>query len=75
MKSSKQIEKDLHKLISIHDNGGGFGDPDAKEDHQRKIDLLKHQQILKVSKSNNRIAICNVIIAIINIIILLYQLF
>ena len=34
------IEKELEDLISIHENGGGFGDPDAKAEHERKIQYL-----------------------------------
>lgn len=72
---SKLIEKELERLTTIHENGGGFGDPDAKAEHERKIDLLKHKQLHAVSKNNNRIAIFNIIIAIINIGILIYQVF
>ena len=75
MFKSTAIEKKLNKLVSFHENGGGFGDPDAKAEHERKIDLLKHKQIQEVSKSNNRIAIFNIIIAIVNVVILVYQVF
>ena len=69
------IEKELDNLVSFHENGGGFGDPDAKAEHERKIDLFKHKQIQEVSKSNNRIAVFNIIIAIVNVVILIYQVF
>ena len=75
MFKSNAIQKELEKLVSVHENGGGFGDPDAKAEHERKIDLLKHQQIQEVSKSNNRIALFNIIIAILNVSILVYQVF
>lgn len=72
---SKKIGNELEELVSLHERGGGFGDPDAVKEHERKIDLLKHKQIQEVSKSNNRIAIFNMIIAIVNVAILIYQVF
>ena len=69
------IQKELEELVSVYENGGGFGDPDAKAEHERKIDLLKHQQIQEVSKSINRIALFNIVIAILNVSILVYQVF
>lgn len=75
MFKSKEIERELDELISFHENGGGFGDPDAKAEYERKIDLLKHKQIQEVRKGNHRIAIFNIIIAVINVAILIYQVF
>ena len=75
MFNSQKIESELAELVSIHENGGGFGDPDAKAEHERKIDLLKHKQIQEVSKSNNRIAAFNIVIAIVNVAIFIYQVF
>jgi|GEM_PF-924830 hypothetical protein len=75
MFKSKEIENELEELVSFHESGGGFGDPDAKAEHERKIDLLKHKQIQEVSKSNNRIASFNIVIAVINVAILIYQIF
>lgn len=73
MFKSDAIEKELETLVSIHESGGGFGDPDAIAEHERKIDLLKHKQIQAINKSNNRIAIFNIVIAIVNVAILVYQ--
>ena len=75
MFKSKEIENELEELVSFHESGGGFGDPDAKAEHERKIDFLKHKQIQEVSKSNNRIASFNIVIAVINVAILIYQIF
>ena len=72
---SKKIEAELDELVSVHEQGGGFGDPDAVKEHERKIDLLKHKQIQEVSKSNNRIAVFNIAIALVNVGILIYQVF
>lgn len=75
MFKSSKIEKELAGLISLYENGGGFGDPDAKAENDRKIEFLKHKQIQAVNRRNNHIAIFNVVIAIINIGILIYQVF
>ncbi len=75
MKNKKSIDEQLEELISFHDNGGGFGDEDAKSEHERKIQLLMHKQLHAVSKKNNYIAIFNILIAIINVGILVYQVF
>ena len=75
MGNLKNIEKELEELVSIHENGGGFGDPDAKAEHERKIQLLMHKQIQAVSERNSMMAIANTIIAIVNVGILIYQVF
>ena len=75
MGKSKSIEKELEELASFYENGGGFGDPDAKEEHERKFQLLMHKQNQVISKRNSQMAIANVIIAIVNVGILIYQVF
>ncbi len=75
MSKSKSFEQELEELVSIHENGGGFGDPDAKAEHERKIQLLMHKQLQAVNKRNSNMVIANVIIAIINVGILIYQVF
>lgn len=75
MSSYKDIEKELKELVSVHENGGGFGDPDAKAEHERKIQHLMHKQLELTNKRNSHIALANVAIAILNIGILIYQVF
>lgn len=75
MKEKINIDRELDRLVSFHENGGGFGDPDAKAEHDRKIQLLMHRQIQKVNKSNTYMAVANVVIAVVNIGILIYQVF
>ena len=75
MGKEKNIEHELEKLTTIHENGGGFGDPDAKAEHERKIQLLMYKQLQAVNKKNSNIALGNVVIAILNIGVLIYQVF
>lgn len=75
MSKPKTIEQELEELVSFHENGGGFGDPDAKSEHERKIQLLMHKQLQEVNKRNSNMAIANVVIAFVNIGILVYQVF
>jgi len=37
MLKSNAISKELEQLVSVHESGGGFGDPDAKAEYERKI--------------------------------------
>ncbi|WP_170158981.1 hypothetical protein [Brenneria alni] len=48
--NKKEIAEQLEKLTNYHEQGGGFGDPDAQREHELKIELLKHQQKLVESK-------------------------
>lgn len=57
MGKQKSIEQQLEELVSFHESGGGFGAPEAKEEHERKIQLLLHKQMQVVSNRNNNIAI------------------
>ena len=75
MFNSRKIEIELEELVAIHENGGGFGDPEAKEEHERKIELLKHRAIQQVSKRSNRIAILALVTIVINAAIFTYQVF
>lgn len=74
MIKSNKIEQELENLINSTE-GDGFGDPDAEKQHQRKIDLLKHKQILDVKKQNQNMTVLNVIIALLNLGIFIYQVF
>ncbi len=71
----KKIEQELEELVSVYKDGGGFGDPDAKAEHERKFQLLMHKQILTVKKRNSQMALANVAIMVVNIGILIYQVF
>ncbi len=53
MSKRKNIEQEIEELVSIHENGGGFGAPDAKTEHERKIQFLMHKQIQAVNKRNS----------------------
>jgi hypothetical protein len=44
------IDQEIDHLMSLTENGGGFGDPDAKEAYDRKIQVLlslRQQEIIK----------------------------
>lgn len=75
MSKRKSINEELEELTTIYQRGGGFGDPDAERELDRRIDFLKHKQIQAISRSNNRIAVLNIILVFINIGILIYQVF
>ena len=54
-----KLENELDALVHFRENGGGFGDPDALEEHQQKIDLLK----FKITRRDNiRIAVVSALI-------------
>jgi hypothetical protein len=40
IRNLEDIDKELDRLMSFVDNGGGYGDPDAKEADDRKIQIL-----------------------------------
>jgi len=75
MTKNKSIDEQLNELTSIYENGGGYGAPEAERELERKIDLLKHRQTNAINKKNSRIAVINVILVVINVAILIYQVF
>ena len=75
MSVKMDIDKQLDELVSINESGGGFGCPEAAAEHGRKIQLLMHRQMQQVNKSNSYMSVANVVIAIINVGILIYQVF
>ena len=71
----KNLEEQLEELVNFEESGNGFGSPEAKEAHDRKIDLLKHKQLLKIEKSNHRMTLINTFVALINVSVFIYQVF
>ena len=53
MSKRKNIEKELEKFVSVYESGGGFGDPEAKAEHERKFQLLMHKQLTVVNNRNS----------------------
>lgn len=55
-----KLENELENLVHFEENGAaGFGDPDAKEQHERKIALLK----FKITRRDNmKIAVISALI-------------
>ncbi len=70
--SKNEIEKKLEELTSDYI---GYGDPEARLQDERKFQLLMHKQIDKHEKTNTAISYVNLIFALINIILLVYQIF
>jgi len=75
MKKKININQELEKLASVYESGGGFGDPNAEAEHDRKFQLLMHQQNLEISKKNVIISIICVAATIINVCVFVYQVF
>lgn len=70
--NKKEIEKQL-KDLSRDDIG--YGDPEARLQDERKFQLFMHQQIEKRERNNTIISFVNLIFALINISLLVFQLF
>ncbi len=67
-----KIEEELQELTKV---GTGYGDPEARLQDERKFQLLMHKQIEKHEKTNTVISYINLIFALINIVLLVYQIF
>jgi len=68
----KTIEKELNDLTR---QDIGYGDPEARLQDDRKFQLLIQKQIEKREKNNTIISFVNLIFALTNIILLIFQLF
>ena len=75
MASNKSIDQELEELTTIYQRGGGIGEPGLEQEIGRRIDFLKHRQAHDLNKKSIRIAAFNIILTLINIAILIYQLF
>ncbi len=64
-----------NKLQDFTRDDIGYGDPEARLQDERKFQLLMHKQIEKHERTNVIISIVNLIFALINIMLLVYQLF
>lgn len=72
---NKDLDQELDELIHFEERGGGFGAPEALRSHERKIDAIKHQQLLELEKKNTTLSWINTIAAIFNIGLVAYQVF
>lgn len=70
--SNKEIEKQLNDLTR---DDIGYGDPEARLQDERKFQLLMHKQIEKHERNNTIISFVNLVFALINISLLVFQLF
>ena len=70
--SKNEINKKLEDLTR---DGIGYGNPEARLQDERKFQLLMHRQIEEHEKTNTVISYVNLIFALINIMLLVYQLF
>jgi hypothetical protein len=68
----KKIDKKFDELFG---DGVGYGDPDAKWQAERKFQLLMHKQMEKHERTNTIISYVNLIFALINILLIIYQVF
>ena len=68
----KMIDKEFEKLFG---DSVGYGDPDARFQAERKFQLLMHKQMEKHEKTNTTISYVNLIFALINIMLIIYQVF
>jgi hypothetical protein len=62
VKKIDDIDKELDRLMSFAENGGGYGDPDAKAADDRKIQILlslRQQEIQKNIINNPTLTILN----------------
>ena len=75
MKKKKSINDELQRMAKVYECGGGFGDPEAKEEHDRKFQLLMHQQNLEISNKNFIISIICAVTTIINVAVFIFQVF
>ena len=69
------IEKELKQMASVYEAGAGFGDPDAKEEHDKKFQLLMHKQNIQISNKNFIVSIICAIATIINVAVFIFQVF
>lgn len=54
-----RLDRELEELVGLVGNGAGFGAPEAVEQHQREIELLK----FKITRRDNmRIAVVSALI-------------
>ncbi|MBF0275639.1 MAG: hypothetical protein HQK84_10460 [Nitrospinae bacterium] len=67
-----EIEKELEELIN---HGGGFGCPDARENHKENIEFLKHKLTLIESKKVKAISILSIVIALTSLAVSIFNVF
>ncbi|MCH7377377.1 hypothetical protein MM182_18650 [Aeromonas sp. MR19] len=75
MKKDQELSNKIEELVHFHSQGGGFGDPDALKEHEWKIEQLKHERQMLISRKVERIEILSIVIAILSLLIGVFQVY
>jgi hypothetical protein len=69
-------DKELNEIIYASNNGVGYGGGHDQEiEINRRVQVLMHRQNLEVKRKDTYIAAFNVFLAVVNISLVIYQLF
>ncbi len=67
-------QKELQELLERVAEGNGYGDPDARLNDDRKLQVLLAQEQQKIGARLNRLTFFLVIVGFLNVLLLVFQL-
>ncbi|MGA2116926.1 MAG: hypothetical protein ABSH56_19480 [Bryobacteraceae bacterium] len=71
--AGKGIQLELQQLLDKVADGSGYGDPDARLNDDRKIQVLLAQEQFKIGNRLNRLTFLLVVVGLLNVVVLAFQ--
>lgn len=66
-------KRDIQELLDRVADGNGYGDPDARLNDDRKLQILLAQEQSKTGTRLNWLTFCLVIVGLLNVAVLVFQ--
>jgi len=67
------VKKDIQKLLDRVADGSGYGDPDARLNDDRKLQVLLAQEQSKIGTRLNWLTFFLVLVGLLNVVMLAFQ--
>ena len=67
------VSKDIQELLDRVADGAGYGDPDARLNDDRKLQVLLAQEQLKTGTKLNTLTFFLVVVGLLNVAVLAFQ--
>jgi hypothetical protein len=69
----KQTQKEIQQLLDRSADGSGYGDPDARLNDDRKIQILLAREQFKIGNRLNWLTFVLVVVGLLNVVVLAFQ--
>jgi hypothetical protein len=70
---ANRTQTELQQLLDACADGSGYGDPDARLNDDRKVQVLLAREQFKIGERLNRLTLLLVVVGLLNVAVLAFQ--